>query len=85
MTLPSQLTPGPDHAAPTRRSPIVDRIRKTLVALAGFAATLLAAGVLDPDVAPWVQAGLAALTAAGVYAVPNAPAQPRTGDPVRRA
>ncbi len=71
-----QVPGEPDHAAPG--TPLHKRVRKALVAVAGFAATLLAAGALDPDVAPWVQAGLAALTAAGVYAVPNKQTPPAT-------
>lgn len=75
----SNLTPGPDHAAPP--APWVARARKFLVAAAGLIAQVVASGVLDePEydaVRVWVQAGLAVLTAAGVYQVPNAqPADP---------
>lgn len=66
-------TPGvPDHAAPA--PPWVARVRKFLVAVAGLLAQVIASGALDgnDDVRVWVQAVLAVLTAAGVYAVPNA-------------
>jgi hypothetical protein len=47
--------------------------RKALVAVVGFASTLIALGVLDGDTASVVLAAIAGLTAAGVYRVPNAP------------
>ena len=66
-------TPGvADHGAP--KEPLVKRIRKALVGAAGLAATLVAAGVLDDNTEAIVTGVLAALTAAGIYAVPNEPA-----------
>lgn len=64
-------TPGvADHGAPP--APLVQRIRKSLVAIFGLAATLVAAGVLDDTTEAIVTGVLAAATAAGVYVVPNA-------------
>lgn len=78
--LPSQSTPGPDHASPvtnTTLAPWVKRAKKFLVGAGGLAAQVIASGALDDaedtGVRLWVQAGLAVLTAAGIYAVPNAP------------
>ena len=53
-------------------------IRKALVALATFVASLLAQGVFPDAYVPYVLAGLAILGTYGVYAVPNAekPAEP---------
>ena len=52
------------------------RARKFLVAAAGLAAQVVASGALDDPadsgVRLWVQAGLAVLTAAGIYRVPTA-------------
>ncbi len=77
------LHPGndgiPQHAGPANRSlaPWVQRARKFLVGAAGLGAQVVASGVLDDpadtSVRLWVQAGLAVLTAAGIYQVPNAP------------
>jgi hypothetical protein len=83
MPLPSELTPGPDHAAPTSKEPIMARIRKALVAALGLAGTLVAAGVLDDNTEAIVTGIIAAATALGVYAVKNEPAAPR--DPNLRA
>lgn len=49
----------------------VKRIRKTIAAVLGLAATLLAAGALDGAAETIVTGLLAAATAAGVYTVPN--------------
>lgn len=67
--LPSEKTPGPDHAAP--KGPLMKRIRKAIVAVLGLAATLVAAGALDDQTEAIVTGILAAATAAGVYVVPN--------------
>jgi hypothetical protein len=77
------LHPGndgiPQHAgaANTSLAPWVARARKFLVGAAGLGAQVVASGVLDDaedaGVRLWVQAGLAVLTAAGIYRVPNAP------------
>lgn len=48
--------------------------RKAIVAVGGFAASLIALGVLQGSVAQIVTAVIAGLTAAGVYTVPNASA-----------
>lgn len=79
MALPSENTPGPDHSSSspnTTLAPWVKRARKFLVGVAGLAAQVITSGVLDDaedlDVRLWVQAGLAVLTAAGIYRVPNA-------------
>ena len=75
--LPSELTPGPDHAPKPPSWPA--RARKFLVGAAGLAAQVAASGALDDaeytGVRLWVQAGLAVLTAAGIYGVPNARAR----------
>jgi hypothetical protein len=47
-------------------------IRKALVALATFLASLVAYGVVPEPAVPYVLAALAALGTYGVYAVPNA-------------
>lgn len=74
VTHPSSITPGPDHAAPGPSWGA--RARKFLVGAAGLAAQVVASGALDDpadtSVRLWVQAGLAVLTAAGIYRVPNA-------------
>lgn len=69
--LPSQRTPGPDHAAPTTKGALVAKIRKLIAAVLGLAATLVAAGALDDTAETIVTGILAAATAAGVYIVPN--------------
>ena len=46
--------------------------RKALVAVAALAAQVIALGVLHGTALHYVQVGLAALAAVGVYAVPNA-------------
>jgi len=46
--------------------------RKALAAVAGFAATAVASGVLPPRQASWAVVIIALATAAGVYSVPNA-------------
>jgi hypothetical protein len=51
----------------------VNRIRKALVAAAGLAANLVAAGLLDDTTEAIVTGALAILTAAGVYVVRNDP------------
>lgn len=58
----------------------MSRYRKAWVAVAGALAQVavvldqaLADGTLPPAWVPWVRVALAALTAVGVYAVPNAP------------
>lgn len=51
----------------------VDRYRKFIAAAVGFVAVLISNGVLADDVATWVNAVIAGLTALGVYATPNAP------------
>jgi hypothetical protein len=64
-------TPGyPGHAAPA--PPLVARIRKALVAAAGIAAILVSSGALDDTTEAVVSGLLAAGTAFGVWAVPNA-------------
>jgi hypothetical protein len=50
------------------------RIRKTIAAALGLAATLAAAGLLDDTTEAVVTGALALLTTAGVYAVRNEPA-----------
>lgn len=50
--------------------------RKAIAAIVGFVLTLLSAGVLPDEWAPWVSAAVAALTALGVYGVANEPADP---------
>lgn len=52
----------------------MDRYRKGLVAAAGMLGQLVAAGLIPEPWDKWAVVVLAALTAAGVYAVPNAPA-----------
>lgn len=59
-----------DHAAP--QPPLLARIRKALVAAAGLAATLVAAGVLDDTTEAIVSGLLAVGTVLGVWATPNA-------------
>lgn len=55
------------------------RARKAAAAVAGVAATLLAANLLPDPVAGYVSAGLAVLGAVGVYTVPNAKQLPLRG------
>lgn len=75
MSLPSQGTSGPDHSAPASPS-FFARARKLIVAVLGFAATVIASGVLDDPqydtIRTWVQVAIGVATAAGVYRVPNA-------------
>jgi len=52
----------------------MDKYRKGLVAVAGLAGQLVAAGMIPAPYDKWVAVVLAALTALGVYAVPNTPA-----------
>jgi len=47
------------------------RYRKGLVAAAGLLAQAVAAGIIPAPYDKWAAIFLAALTAAGVYAVPN--------------
>jgi hypothetical protein len=47
------------------------RIAKFLTALAGAGAQVLALGLLTGPAQGWVTVGVAALTAAAVFAVPN--------------
>lgn len=70
MTLPSQNTPGPDHAAPT--PPLVQRIRKAIVGAVGLAALLVSSGVLDDNTEAIVNGLIAVATLFGIYQVPNA-------------
>lgn len=69
MTLPSQNTPGPDHAAP--RPPFAKRAAKFLIGAGGLASQILAAGILEEREEFWVQLFLGALAAYGIYKVPN--------------
>jgi hypothetical protein len=55
----------------------MDRYRKGIVAAAGLLGQLVAAGIIPAPYDKWAMAVLAALTALGVYAVPNAPAASR--------
>jgi len=48
------------------------RARKFLVALLGFAASAVAAGIVPEPYDQWVTVAVAGLTALGVYRVPNA-------------
>lgn len=63
----------------------VGQVQKFLVGLAGLGGQMVNAGVVPEAWKPWVSVALAAVTAAGVYAVPNADGQlsPRSaeGDP----
>jgi hypothetical protein len=52
----------------------MDRYRKGLIAGAGLLGQLVAAGLIPAPYDKWAAVVLAALTAAGVYAVPNTPA-----------
>lgn len=52
-------------------STLATEARKTIVAVAGILATLVAAGVLPGTVAAAVSSALGILTALGVYRVPN--------------
>lgn len=45
--------------------------RKLQLALFGFVAAAVSAGLFPPSIALWISLGLSALTAAGVYVVPN--------------
>ena len=85
MTLPSQHTPGPDHAAPQPKGSLMERIRKFLVAALGVIAMVVTTGVLEEDVEIWLNAVLAIATAAGVYVVPNRPTAPVVPDQNLRA
>ena len=53
--------------------PSLPEIRKAIVAIVGFAAMVLDAGLVPSNIAKWVAAGIAAATALGVYVTPNAP------------
>ena len=59
-------------AAPVARPSFVERARKFLAAVAGTAAMVVATKALEEDVEVWVNAGLALLTALGVYQAKNA-------------
>lgn len=74
MTLPSQHTPGPDHAGP--RPPFVKRAKKAVVAACGLAATLVAAGILDHLLEAVVTGLLGVATTYGVYKAENAKTPP---------
>jgi hypothetical protein len=63
-----------DHAAPTPKGALVNKIRKALVAVLGTAAMVVSTGVLHESAEVWVNAALALATAAGVYGVRNEPA-----------
>ncbi len=69
--MPKNVPGQADHAAPVTTGGIMARIRKTIVAALGLAATLVAAGVLDDQTEAIVTGLLAAATAAGVYGVKN--------------
>jgi hypothetical protein len=56
-------------------STVLARVRKFLIALAGLAAIGITQGLIEGSAADWCAAGIAALTAAGVYVVPNRPAE----------
>ena len=51
----------------------MDRYRKTIAAVVGVVAQLVATGVLDDPELKWASALIAVATAAGVYSVPNDP------------
>ena len=51
----------------------MDRYRKALVAVAGLAGQALVLGLIPAPYDKYVSVILAALTALGVYAAPNAP------------
>ena len=53
--------------------------RKTVVAVVGIAAMLLAQGVLSDNYAKYAAMVVAIGTALGVYATPNAPSEVTTG------
>ncbi len=72
--MPKNVPGHADHAAPVTNGGIMAKVRKTVVAALGLAATLVAAGVLDNQTEAIVTGLLAAATAAGVYATPNKPA-----------
>jgi len=48
-------------------------VRKALAAAAGLLAQIIAAGVFSGSAQAWAQIGLAAVTAIGVYLIPNIP------------
>ena len=54
----------------------VAKYRKLLVAAAGLIAQIINLNVASGTVRDWLVAALAALTAVGVYTVPNTPASP---------
>lgn len=49
------------------------QVRKAAVAAAGIVGQVVAAGVIPDRYLPWTSILIAALTAVGVYGVPNAP------------
>lgn len=53
----------------------IGAIRKFVAALAGVAAIVVADGLVSGTAARWVTAALGALTALGVYVVPNSAGQ----------
>lgn len=58
------------------RPPWIAQARKFLIAVIGFAADVLAAGLVHGQAALWLQTVIAIATAAGIYTVPNASASP---------
>jgi hypothetical protein len=51
----------------------ISNIKKFLVAVAGLAGVAIANGYVPAAEVKWVSAGIAALSAIGVYLVPNGP------------
>ena len=72
--MPKNVVGRADHAAPTPKGTLMDRIRKFVVAALGVVAMVVTTGALEEDVEIWLNAALAVATAAGVYVVPNRPA-----------
>lgn len=60
----------------------VAEVRKALVAIVGFIANALAAGILPADAVPYAVAIISLATAAGVYGVKNEERAPRISKPV---
>lgn len=67
------------QAALEKGRQFVARARKAVVAVAGVAAALLAAGLLPEPVATYVAVGLGLLSSWGVWKVPNKPSSRTTG------
>lgn len=61
--------------------PTVAEIRKTLTALVGLVAQVVALGVLSGTALHWAQLVLAGATAVGVYVVPNGTKAPTPAAP----